>query len=354
MSIHYRYTRHALRQHVKLKPPLPFLTTLPPTPTPSLSSTHPSRPHLQTRYSSHPAPTSAKEPKARKKTTLARIHSLHAAREPITVITAHDYPSAVFADKAGVDVVLVGDSLAMVALGYADTNRITLDEMLHHSRAVHRGLTHPFLVGDLPFGTYECSPQQALETSIRYVRDGNVDAVKLEGGIEMAETVKAITRVGIPVLGHIGLTPQRHTALSGFKVQGKTLDKARHLLDDALSLQSAGCFAIVLEAIPSPVAAFITSQLNIPTIGIGAGSGCSGQVLVQLDALGAYDRLMPKFCKVFSQVGQASVAGLKEYVREVKEGKFPEEGKHTYGMDAEELEKFEEWKKGVVGGGGKG
>ncbi|KAJ3051959.1 hypothetical protein HK097_007048 [Rhizophlyctis rosea] len=300
----------------------------------------------QKRYSSHPPATQPSGQKGRKKVTLQKLNSLYAAKEPIATITAHDYPSGVFADKAHVELCLVGDSLAMVALGYDSTNQITLDEMLHHCRAVSRGAKHPFLVGDLPFGTYERSPDQALETSIRFIREGHMDAVKLEGGMEMEETVKKITTVGIPVLGHIGLTPQRHTALSGFKVQGKTLEKARLLLEDALALQSVGCFAIVLEAIPEPVATFITSQLRIPTIGIGAGSGCSGQVLVQLDALGAYDRLMPKFCKVFSQVGQASIAGLQEYVKEVKSRTFPDLQQHTYSMDPEELKKFNEWKEG--------
>jgi 3-methyl-2-oxobutanoate hydroxymethyltransferase len=230
----------------------------------------------------------------RKKVTLQTIQNLYKSNTPITVLTAHDYPSGVFIEKSGIDICLVGDSLAMVALGYDTTTKITLEEMMHHSRAVARGSKNAFLVGDLPFGTYETSPTQALESSIRFIREGNVEAVKLEGGVEMAPTIQKITSVGIPVLGHVGLTPQRATSLGGFKVQGNTVEKAQKLLEDALALQEAGCFAIVLEAVPEIVATYITQKLKIPTIGIGAGNGCSGQVLVQLDALGVYDKFLPK------------------------------------------------------------
>ncbi|KAJ3101808.1 hypothetical protein HDU97_001034 [Phlyctochytrium planicorne] len=239
---------------------------------------------------------------------------------------------------------LVGDSLAMVALGYDSTNRITLDEMIHHSKAVARGCKNPFIVGDLPFGTYETSPDQAVQSAIKFIREGMVEAVKLEGGVEMAPTIERITKVGIPVLGHIGLTPQRASALGGFKVQGKTVEKAKKLLEDAKALQEAGCFAVVLEAVPSPVATYITQKIGIPTIGIGAGNGCSGQVLVQLDMLGMFDKFLPKqaFCKLFANLDPAIVAALKTYSDEVKARTFPA-AEHTYGMDAGEAEKFKEW-----------
>ncbi|KAI8910051.1 ketopantoate hydroxymethyltransferase [Powellomyces hirtus] len=255
-------------------------------------------------------------------------------------MTAHDYPSAVFAERAGMDTVLVGDSLAMVALGYENTNRVTLDEMLHHCRAVARGSPHPFLIGDLPFGTYESTPEQALRSATRMIQDGHMEAVKLEGGEELASTVRKITTVGIPVLGHVGLTPQRATSLGGFRVQGKTAEKAIKLLQDALAVEAAGAFAIVLEAIPELVATEITKRLKIPTIGIGAGVGCSGQVLVALDALGVYDRLSPKFCKTYAEIGKSSIAALESFGAEVKSRTFPESGTHTYPMGKGEEEKF--------------
>ncbi|KAJ3021979.1 hypothetical protein HKX48_007357 [Thoreauomyces humboldtii] len=267
------------------------------------------------------------------------------------MITAHDYPSAMLADRAAVDVCLVGDSLAMVALGYDNTNQVTLDEMLHHCRAVARGATTPFLVGDLPFGTYETSPSQALDSAIRMIREGRMEAVKLEGGQELAPTIRKITSVGIPVLAHVGLTPQRATSLGGFRVQGKTATRAVSLLRDALAVQEAGAFAVVLEAIPELVAREITDRLRIPTVGIGAGLACSGQVLVQLDALGVYDRLSPRFCKTYAQIGQLSTRALEDYVADVRERRFPESGVHTYPMADGEEEKFTQlladgkWKK---------
>ncbi|KAJ3306169.1 hypothetical protein HDV03_000403 [Kappamyces sp. JEL0829] len=255
---------------------------------------------------------------------------LHKENQPITMMTAHDYPSGMFCEKSGMEMVLVGDSLAMVALGFDSTNPITLDEMMHHSRAVARSAKTAFRIGDMPFGTYETSSEQAITNAIRYMKEGQVEAVKLEGGKEMATTVGRITSVGVPVLGHIGLTPQRAAALSGFKAQGRTMAKAQGLVEDALALQDAGAFAVVLEAIPEVVATEITRRLSIPTIGIGSGNQCSGQVLVQLDLLGAYDKLAPKFSKIYSSVGEASVNALKEYAREVKSRSFPVSGINTY------------------------
>ncbi|KAJ3284498.1 hypothetical protein HDU79_008090 [Rhizoclosmatium sp. JEL0117] len=260
-------------------------------------------------------------------------------------MTAHDYPSGVFCEKAEMDMVLVGDSLAMVALGYDSTTKITMDEMLHHCRAVARGSKTPFLVGDMPFGSYEKSAEWAIENCVRMVREGGVEAVKIEGGVEMAETVAKVVRVGIPVLGHVGLTPQRATSLGGFKAQGTSLAKAKDLLADALALQKAGCFAMVLESVPNPVAQFITEQLNIPTIGIGAGPHCSGQVLVQMDMIGIYDKFTPKFCKLYERLDPLIVNAIKTYGEEVRARTFPDIKAHCYNMEKGEEEKFLKWAK---------
>ncbi|KAJ1549756.1 hypothetical protein HK096_010620 [Nowakowskiella sp. JEL0078] len=299
------------------------------------------------KYSSYPGFDSQPAGlKARKKVTLQTLRNMYKSNEPITMITAHDYPSGLFVERAGIDMCLVGDSLAMVALGYENTNKITLDMMIHHCNAVARGCKAPFLVGDLPFGTYERGPDQALVSSIRYIQEGQVEAVKLEGGVEMVETIRKITSVGIPVLGHIGLTPQRQSSLSGYRVQGKSLDKvdtAKDLLIDAEAVQEAGCFAIVLEAIPSIVAKVLTETLNIPTIGIGAGVGCSGQVLVQNDAIGVFDKFLPKFCKQYAKVNNVTVAALEEYKNDVKSKNFPNNDTHGYQMSEGEEKKFREW-----------
>ena len=215
--------------------------------------------------------------------------------------------------------------------------------MMHHSRAVARGIKTCFIVGDLPFGSYETSPAQAISSSVRYLKEGAVHAVKLEGGAEMSQTIAQITKIGIPVLGHIGLTPQRVFSLGGFTVQGKSLVKAKRLYSDALALQEAGCFAIVLEAIPEEVATLITSKLSIPTIGIGAGPSTSGQVLVQMDALKSNLAAIPKFCQQFSNIGTLSVQGLTDYRTAVKSKSFPVSESHTYPMPPIEKEKLLEW-----------
>ncbi|KAJ3160659.1 hypothetical protein HDU86_000418 [Geranomyces michiganensis] len=291
--------------------------------------------------SSHSTPTSSSsDATTRKKQTILSLQKLYKQGIPIAMMTAHDYPSAMFCERAEMDTVLVGDSLAMVALGYESTNQVTLDEMLHHCRAVARGAKTPFLIGDLPFGTYETSAEHAVRSAIRMVQEGRMEAVKLEGGSEIAPTISKITSVGIPVLAHIGLTPQRAASLGGFRVQGKTTDRALRLIDDALAVADAGAFAVVLEAMPELVATEITKRVNIPTIGIGAGVGCSGQVLVALDALGVYDRLSPKFCKTYGEVGKMSTDALAAFVKDVRERKFPESGKHTYPMAKGEEEKF--------------
>lgn len=272
----------------------------------------------------------------RGKLTLSTIQKLYRQNTPISVLTAHDYPSAQAANDAGIDVILVGDSLAMVACGYENTTQLGMEEMLYHCRAVKRGAKQSYLVADMPFGTYEVSSEEAMRNAIRLVQEGGMEAVKLEGGREMAETIKKITTSGISVMGHIGLLPQRQASFGGFKVQGKTAARAESILQDALALQEAGCMSMVIEAIPAPVAEYITSKLSIPTIGIGAGPGCSGQVLVQLDALGVFDRFTPKFCKQYDQLGPRTKAAIAEYNREVKAREFPTE-QHTYSMDEAEL-----------------
>lgn len=296
---------------------------------------------------------------SRKKVTLGTLRSLHRKGDPITVITAHDFPSAHAADHAGMDVVLVGDSLAMVALGMEDTSEVLLEEMLLHCRSVARA-THSaftvrerlppprlgtwltrFQVGDLPMGTYEIAPEQALGTAIRFVKEGRMQGVKLEGGKEMAPTIRKITMAGIPVLGHVGLTPQRQNALGGFRVQGKTSDGALRVLEDALAVQEAGCFGVVVEAVPAEVAALVTEKLSIPTIGIGAGPGCSGQVLVQMDMTGNFPpgRFLPKFVKKYGNVWGETTRALEAYRDEVKSRQYPAR-EHTYPISEEELEAF--------------
>ena len=257
------------------------------------------------------------------------------------MITAHDFPSAHIADHAGMDMILVGDSLAMVALGMEDTSEVVLEEMILHCRSVARATKAAFTVGDLPMGSYEISPAQAVESSIRMIKEGRVQGIKLEGGLSMAPTIDRITASGIPVLGHVGLTPQRQHALGGFKVQGKTTFGAMKVLEDALAVQDAGAFAVVLEAVPAEVASLVTSKLRIPTIGIGAGNGCSGQVLVQVDMSGNFPpgRFLPKFVKQYGNVWGESMKAIELYKSEVKNRTYPA-SEHTYPMPQEELGEF--------------
>ncbi|MCJ1337952.1 hypothetical protein MMC09_003236 [Bachmanniomyces sp. S44760] len=277
----------------------------------------------------------------RKKVTINTLRTLHHREEPITMITAHDFPSAHVADAAGMEMILVGDSLAMVALGMEDTSEVVLEEMLLHCRSVSRATKSAFTIGDLPMGSYEVAPEQGLESAIRMVKEGRVQGVKLEGGLEFAPTIERITKAGIPVLGHVGLTPQRQNALGGFRVQGKTTTGALKVLQDALAVQHAGCFAVVLEAVPAEIAALVTKQLKIPTIGIGAGNGCSGQVLVQVDMTGNFPpgRFLPKFVKKYGDVWGESMKAIESYKTDVKSRTYPAT-EHTYAMPKEELEKF--------------
>lgn len=277
----------------------------------------------------------------RKPVTINTIQSLYRKNEPITVMTAHDFPSAHVADHAGMEVILVGDSLAMVAMGMDDTSEVLLDEMILHCKSVARASKGAFTVGDLPMGSYEISPEQALASAIRVIKEGRVKAVKLEGGKDMTPTIAKITGAGIPVLAHIGLTPQRQNALGGFRVQGKTTSSAVKFLEDALAVQEAGAFATVVEAVPAEVAELVTKKLSIPTIGIGAGSGCSGQVLVQVDMLGNFPpgRFLPKFVKKFGNVWEESLRAIEQYKEEVKSRAYPSP-EHTYPMPKEVFEEF--------------
>ena len=258
---------------------------------------------------------------------------------PIAEVTAYDYPWARLADQAGMDIVLVGDSLGMVVLGYTDTVSVTMEEMIHHTRAVVRGVEHALVVTDMPFGSCSSSIPAAIDNAVRILKEGRADAVKVEGGVTMAKTVAAMVAAGIPVQGHIGLTPQTATSLGGFKVQGKSAQAARQLIDDALALEAAGCFSIVLEAIPAPLADHITGRLAIPTIGIGAGPDCDGQVLVIHDLVGLYDRFTPKFVKQYARINEPVGEALRQYREEVQNRAFPTAA-HSFTMKAEEMDRL--------------
>jgi 3-methyl-2-oxobutanoate hydroxymethyltransferase len=276
----------------------------------------------------------------REPVTLPRIAEMNRNREPIVMITAYDYPSAQIVDEAGVDIVLVGDTAAMVVLGYDATTPVGMDEMLMMAGAVRRGLEHPLLIGDLPFGSYEKSNEQAIENAQRFVKEAGCAAVKLERGGLSVDRARAIVRSGIPVMGHVGLTPQTATALGGFKAQGKTAEAAAKLFEEAMALQAVGCFAIVFEAMPSAVTEALMPKLEIPVIGIGAGPSTDGQVLVLHDLLGVYDGHQPKFVKRFAEVRKESLKGVRAYTEEVRARTFPNEEQHTYSIPQEELEEL--------------
>ena len=260
--------------------------------------------------------------------------------DAITMITAYDAASGRLADAAGVDLILVGDSAAMVMLGHSSTVTVTMDEMLFLTRTVTRVAHRPLVIGDMPFGSYQVSDEDAVRNAIRFVKEAETDAVKLEGAGRMVARARAIVESGIPVMGHVGLTPQTATALGGFKAQGRTAENAHRIYDDALRLEEAGCFAIVLEAVPAPVAERITKALTVPTIGIGAGAACDGQVLVWHDLLGLYEGRAPRFVKQYADVASVIRGALDAYVADVRAGTFPEE-QHTYSMPDEELALFE-------------
>jgi 3-methyl-2-oxobutanoate hydroxymethyltransferase len=275
----------------------------------------------------------------RKRVTLTKLAEMRALGEPIVMITAYDHPSAVIVEQAGVDIVLVGDSAANNVLGYSDTVPITVEELLMLTRAVRRGLKTPLLVGDLPFGSYEASDAHAVDTAHRFVKEAGADAVKLEGGGASAERARAIVRAGVPVMGHVGLTPQTATMLGGYRAQGRTAARARQVLEDAVALQEAGCFSIVFEAIPAEVTDAIMPYLEIPVVGIGAGPSTDGQVLVLHDLLAIHDDFQPKFVKRFATVKAEMLRGVEAYAEEVRTRRFPAP-EHTYGIAPEELDRF--------------
>ncbi|MBO5426561.1 MAG: 3-methyl-2-oxobutanoate hydroxymethyltransferase [Lachnospiraceae bacterium] len=259
--------------------------------------------------------------------------------EKLTMLTAYDYSTAKLIDEAGVDSILVGDSLGNVILGYDDTISVTMEDMIHHGAAVARGAKEALVVIDMPFMSYQTSVYDAVVNAGRLMKEGRANAVKLEGGLEVAPQIKAITDAGIPVVAHIGLTPQSINAFGGFKVQGKSEAAAKKLIDDALAVQEAGAFAVVLECVPAKLAKLVTEKLAIPTIGIGAGADCDGQVLVYADMLGMFSDFTPKFVKRFAETGSVMVDAFKRYNEEVKSGIYPKE-EHTYAMDDEVIEKL--------------
>jgi 3-methyl-2-oxobutanoate hydroxymethyltransferase len=258
------------------------------------------------------------------------------------MVTAYDFPSARIADEAGLELVLVGDSAAMVVLGNESTVPATMDELLMLARAVTRGAKRPLVIADMPFGSFQVSDDEAVANAVRFVKEAGADAVKLEGAGPTLSRVQAIVGAGVPVMGHVGLTPQSATMLGGFKAQGRTAEKAERLYEDALALQAAGCFAVVLEAVPAAVAARVTEALRVPTIGIGAGAGCDGQVLVWHDLLGLYEGKAPRFVKRYADLAAEAKRALEAYVDDVRERRFPEE-QHTYAIPEEELDEFEAW-----------
>jgi len=276
----------------------------------------------------------------RKPVTVPQVAEMKRAGEKIVMVTAYDFPSAQIVDEAGVDIVLVGDTAAMVVLGYDATTPVGMEEMLMMAAAVRRGLERPLLIGDMPFGSYEGSNEQAIENAQRFVKEAGCHAVKLERGGPSVDRARAIARSGIPVMGHVGLTPQTASALGGFKAQGRTAETAAKLTEEALALQAVGCFAIVFEAIPSAVTEALMPKLEIPVIGIGAGPATDGQVLVLHDLLGVYAGHKPKFVKRFADLRGEALKGVRTYTDEVRAGRFPNEDEHTYSIPPEELEEF--------------
>lgn len=257
----------------------------------------------------------------------------------ISMLTAYDYSTAKLMDEAGINAILVGDSLGNVVLGYEDTLSVTMEDMIHHGAAVARGAKNAMVVVDMPFMSYQTSVYDAVVNAGRLMKEGRASAVKLEGGKEVCPQVKAVTEAGIPVMGHLGLTPQSINALGGHRVQGKTQQAAQKLLDDARALQEAGAFAVVLECVPEKLADKVTKELEIPTIGIGAGSGCDGQVLVYQDMLGMFSDFTPKFVKKFANVGQVMKEAFKSYIDEMQQGSFPSQ-EHCYSIDDDIIEKL--------------
>ena len=276
----------------------------------------------------------------REKITAPTIEAMKGSGEKIVMVTAYDYPTARAVEAAGVESILVGDSLGMVVLGYESTIPVTMEDIIHHTRAVMRGVTIVHVVADLPFMSYQVSDRQALENAGRLMKEGGADAVKLEGGQSMASRIEAIVKAGIPVMAHIGLTPQASAALGGFKVQGRSLDAARNLIADAEAVEQAGAYAVVLEAIPRQLARIITSRLSVPTIGIGAGVDCDGQVLVNADLLGSYDRFTPRFAKPYASIRDVMRDAFSQFAAEVRSGDFPTH-EHGFAMSRDVIAALE-------------
>ncbi|MDE3070173.1 MAG: 3-methyl-2-oxobutanoate hydroxymethyltransferase [Acidobacteriota bacterium] len=290
---------------------------------------------------SPPSPAgSAQDPTGKRlPMTVPQLAERKRAGQPLVMVTCYDYPGARVVEEAGVDLVLVGDTAAMTVLGYDSTVPVTVDELLVLVKAVRRGLTSPLLVGDLPFGSYEVSDEQAVMTAQRFVKEGGCDAVKLEGGGVMIDRARAIAQTGIPVVGHVGLTPQTATALGGFRAQARTAQRAERVIEDALALQEAGCCAIVFEAIPAPVAAVAMERLDVPVIGIGAGSATDGQVLVWHDLLGLFEWGSPRFVKRYAELRPQILGALQSYASEVRSRAFPST-EYTYSIDPDELQEL--------------
>jgi 3-methyl-2-oxobutanoate hydroxymethyltransferase len=276
------------------------------------------------------------DPMDRKKMTLPELQKKKEEGQPITMLTAYDYPLALAVDRAGIDLILVGDSMGMVVLGYTSTVPVTMDQMVNACQAVARGAQYAFLIGDLPFMSFQADIPEAVRNAGRLVKEGNMDAVKLEGGKQVARTVRAITDAGIPVMGHIGLTPQSISQLGGYRTQGTSGAAGRKLLEDALALEDAGCFSIVIEKIPDRVAELITRRVSIPTIGIGAGVHCGGQVLVTHDLLGLFDRFLPKFAKRYAELHKVMAQAFADYKRDVEARAFPA-AEHSFPIGDEQF-----------------
>jgi 3-methyl-2-oxobutanoate hydroxymethyltransferase len=278
-------------------------------------------------------------PETSGKLPLTDLADMKRRRERIVMVTAYDYPSGSLADAAGVDIVLVGDSAAMTVLGYESTVPATMDEMVMLTRAAVRGAKRPLVVADMPFGSFQISDEEAVRSAVRFVKEAGADAVKVEGAGLTVSRILALVGAGIPVMGHLGLTPQSATMLGGFRAQGRTSARARQLLDDARTLEQAGCFSLVLEAVPAPVAARITEELTIPTIGIGSGRDCDGQVLVYHDLLGLYQGREPRFVKRYAELATEIQDAIERYAADVRSGAFPGD-EHTYSIPDEELAAF--------------
>lgn len=264
---------------------------------------------------------------------------MHARKEPIVMLTCYDYPMALLEEKAGVEIILVGDSLGMTVYGMDSTLPVTMDMMINHAKAVRKGAPTAFLVGDMPYMSYQVSTEEAIRNAGRFMSEAGCDCIKLEGGQEMADTVRAIVRASIPVMGHIGLTPQSLAQLGGFKAQGRTAEAALKLVEDAKAIEEAGASLLLVEAVPPPVLSAITKSVKIPVISLGAGDDAAGQLLIVHDILGFFDRFVPKFVKQYANLNQIILEGVSQYVQEVKSGAFPDE-EHTYGMSAEEKAKL--------------